>query len=259
MKAKKYLGQHFLRDENIVRKIIDFADIEKEDLVLEIGPGKGALTKYLKNFTPYVVLVEKDKELIPYLKENFTDFLILNEDARYLNLKDILDAARKFFNKDFKKIKVLSNLPYNVGNIILINLLNYFPLLKDLTVMTQKEVFERIVATPKDKKKYGFLSILFQTFFNIKKGFDISPKAFLPPPKVYSTVFKFIPKPLDKNLNFFFKSLENYKKFLTKAFSQRRKKIKNVCPEFPKDYLDKRAEEISLEEYKSIFKKLNNH
>ncbi len=255
MKAKKYLGQHFLKDKNIIRKILEFSDIKSEDLILEIGPGKGALTYYIFNYTNNVILVEKDKDLIPFLKNNFPTALIFNLDACYLNLREVFDKAKKFFQKDFKNIKILSNLPYNVGNIILINLLNFFPLIKDITIMVQKEVAERIIANPKTKK-YGFLSVLFQTFFKIKKGFDVSPKAFIPPPKVYSSVIKLVPKPYEE-VKYFYENIEKYKKFLTKAFSQRRKKIKNVCPFFPKEFLDKRAEEINVENYKKIFKNVS--
>jgi len=255
MKAKKYLGQHFLKDKNIIKKILEFSDINKEDLVLEIGPGKGALTNYIFNYTDNVVLIEKDKDLIPFLKKNFPKALIFNLDACNLNLEKIFSQAKKFFQKDFENIKIISNLPYNVGNIILINLLSFFPLIKDITVMVQKEVAERIAADPKSKK-YGFLSVLLQTFFKIKKGFNVPPKAFFPPPKVYSSVIKLIPKPY-KEVKYFYENIEKYKKFLTKAFSQRRKKLKNVCPFFPKEFLDKRAEEIDVESYKEIFRNLN--
>jgi len=255
MRAKKYLGQHFLKDKNIIKKILEFSDIKQKDLVLEIGPGKGALTNYIFNYTDNVVLVEKDKDLISFLKNNFPQALIFNLDACKLNLEEVLFLAKRFFQKDFENMKIISNLPYNVGNVILINLLNFFPLLKDITVMVQKEVAERILANLKTKK-YGFLSVLFQTFFEIKKGFYVSPKAFTPPPKVYSSVIKLIPKPYEE-VKYFYENIENYKNFLTKAFSQRRKKIKNVCPFFPKEFLDKRAEEIDVESYKEIFKNLN--
>ncbi|SNR66681.1 16S rRNA (adenine(1518)-N(6)/adenine(1519)-N(6))-dimethyltransferase RsmA [Desulfurobacterium atlanticum] len=243
LKLKKYLGQHFLKDRNIIRKIVDSLDIKAGDTVVEIGPGGGALTKELVERKPKrLICVEIDDEMIDYLKETFRD----------CSFVEIVkgDAVKFDFSKCGNRIKVVGNLPYNVSTAIIRNLLDYKSILERAVFMTQKEVAERLIS--RKGKNYGYLPALLQNFFEIKKLFDVSPKVFTPPPKVWSTVFKMIPKDfsLDKE------ELEQFEKFLKKAFSGRRKKLKNTLGiellEIS-DILSLRPEDVSPEEFYRLF------
>jgi len=243
LRLKKYLGQHFLKDRNIIRKIVDFIDIKRDDIVIEIGPGGGALTKELIERKPEkLVCVEIDDEMIDYLKDTF-------RDCSFIEIVKG-DAVKFNFSKCGNMIKVVGNLPYNVSTAIIRNLLNYKNILEVAVFMTQKEVAERLVS--KKGKEYGYLPALLQNFFEIKKLFDVSPKAFTPPPKVWSTVFEMVPKDFSLDR----KELEQFEKFLKKAFSSRRKKLKNTLgakhPEFS-EVLNLRAEDISPEKLYKLF------
>ena len=243
IRLKKRFGQHFLKDKNITGKIADSLDIGEEDVVIEIGPGGGALTKELIKKKPKkLVCVEIDDEMIDYLKDEFKDCG---------SIEIVKGDAVKFdFSKCGSRIKVVGNLPYNVSTAIIRNLLNYKNILETAVFMTQKEVAQRLVS--KKGKEYGYLPALLQNFFEIKKLFDVSPKAFVPPPKVWSTVFKMVPKDfsLDKE------ELEQFEKFLKKAFSSRRKKLKNTLGvELPglSEVLSLRPEDVSPEEFYRLF------
>ena len=176
VRPKKRLGQHFLVDENIAKKIVNALHSDSTDTVIEIGPGMGVLTKYLiKNpkFTTYVI--EIDKESIHYLKEHFP--LLQNNiiENNFLKL-----SLRELFKTP---LNIIGNFPYNIASQIFFKILDYKEMVNQIVCMIQKEVAERIISKP-GSKTYGILSVLLQCYYNIEKLFNVSPSVFIPPPKV---------------------------------------------------------------------------
>ena len=241
MKLKKRFGQHFLRDKGVVRKIVEAAEIKPTDKIVEIGGGSGALTEeILRNSPLQLTVLEIDPQWWKYLSEKFTDARILNEDAVTFDFSSLKE-----------KHKFLGNLPYNVSTAILRNILRHRGIFERGIFMVQKEVADRLTATA--GKNYGYLPALFQLFFEFKKLFNVSPTSFYPPPKVWSTVFLMKPK------NFLMdeEELLEYERFLKKAFSQRRKKLKsNLKIRELGELGDKRAEELPPQELFTLFRNL---
>ena len=184
-RAKRSLGQNFLIDKNILKKIVESGNISKEDNILEIGPGSGNLTEYIIKSKPKnIIVVEKDFELIKILENKF------REDIKIIN-NDVLKLSDSFYNDKFV---IFGNLPYNISTKILSNwCLNKKAEFKKLILMFQKEVADRIIAKV-NTKDYSRITILANWKFNIKKIFDISPECFSPKPKIKSTLLEFIPK-----------------------------------------------------------------
>ena len=252
MKLKKNLGQHLLNNQSILDKIAAMANTET---VIEIGPGTGNLTEYLlKNINiKRLILVEKDPDMIEKLKLRFNDdrLEIYNQDATILSLKD--------FNLT-QKTSVIGNFPYNVGNSIIINLVEQIEHITKIVAMLQKEVVQRFCATPKTKD-YGKLTVLCGTFCTAKKTMDIGPNNFTPPPKVMSSILELIPK--EQNI-----TKEQYQeiiKFCNIGFGNRRKKlipllkqhfdteqISKIIPILPNENV--RIEELSIEKIIEIIK-----
>ena len=213
-KHKKRLGQHFLHDKNIINKIINNLGINAKDTFIEIGPGEGALTTPLLEEVESIILIEKDKDLIPILekKYNHKKIKIVNQDILKCELSDLIK----------KNTRIVGNLPYNISTEIIFRLLPLSKNIKDLHFMLQKEVVDRIVAVP-GTKIYGRLSVMTQVYFTVKKLFDISPNVFIPKPKVDSAYIRLVPK------DYIFDSLEHEQKFkgiVNTVFSARRKMIK---------------------------------
>ena len=254
IKAKKSLGQNFLVDENILKKIVDISEIQDRS-VLEIGPGTGNLTSFiLKNNPKKLFVVEKDKDLVLDLRKKFKDFLvIINED--------ILDIDEKKFSKE--KLIVFGNLPYNISTEILckwiLNLDNDEFWFECLILMFQKEVADRIIANV-NTSNYGRLSILAKWKLDIVRICNIKPSCFFPKPKIESSLLLFKPK---KN---FFK-IDNPKniELVTRSFfNHRRKMIKKPFNQLfnGKSYIQKklklnlnlRPQNLSLDTYYNLIK-----
>ncbi len=215
MQFKKSLGQHFLIDNNIKKKIVDILSVEKKDIVVEIGPGEGALTELIYNNCKKLILVEKDIRLKNYLEQKFPKAKIFINDFLTWNFNELKD------------VKIIGNLPYNVSTQIIFKLLEEKSKWKYGVFMVQKEVAERIMAKT-DTKEYSILSVVCQTFCKVEKKFDVSPECFIPKPKVFSSIIKLIPY----NDN----EIRNFKEFLTftKAlFYGRRKKLINSLKKNP--------------------------
>tara|TARA_B110000881_G_scaffold124975_1_gene109760 strand:+ start:545 stop:1306 length:762 start_codon:yes stop_codon:yes gene_type:complete len=213
-KHKKRLGQHFLHDKNIINKIISNLEINIKDTFIEIGPGEGALTTPLLERVENIILIEKDRDLIPILekKYNHKKVKIVNQDILKCELSNLIK----------KNTRIVGNLPYNISTEIIFKLLPFSKDIKDLHFMLQKEVVDRIVAAP-GTKIYGRLSVMTQVYFTVKKLFDISPNVFTPKPKVDSAYIRLIPK------DYIFDSLMHEQKFrgiVNTVFSARRKMIK---------------------------------
>ena len=216
LKAKKSLGQNFLIDENVLNKIVSLIKIENKS-ILEIGPGTGNLTSYiLKNNPKKLIVIEKDKELIIFLKKKFEEKIeIINEDILKINEK----------NLDKEKLIVFGNLPYNISTEILtkwiLNLKNKIFWFDSLILMFQKEVADRIISNF-NSSKYGRLSVLANWKLDVEKVFDISPNCFYPKPKVESSLLFFRPK----KIFYQFENPRNLEKVTRVFFNQRRKKLK---------------------------------
>ena len=213
-KTKKSLGQHFLTDNNIIAKIIDSIRIEERDRVIEIGPGTGALTRWLVKFHKDVHAIEVDERAIKILKEELPELTIHQNDVLKINWEDLVSKTGKTF--------IVGNLPYYITSPILFSVLESRHLFSEAIFMMQKEVAQRLVAHP-HSKEYGILSVQIQLMSSPRLLFDVSPNSFSPPPKVMSSVIKltFDKPPLSC-------SDQMLKSVVRTAFNQRRKKLSNA-------------------------------
>ena len=255
MKPKKSLSQNFLKDKNILTKIVEYGNLNSDDVVLEIGPGTGNLTQEILEKSPQkVIVVEKDKELANFLKKKFGNSLsVINGN--------ILDYIENF--KFDIPIKVFGNLPYNISTQILISLIKLDSLdkyFKKFIFLFQKEVADRIIAQ-ENSKYYGRLSILTAWKMDGQREFDISPDYFYPKPKVWSSVVTLSPK-----LNYEkIKNLKNFEHITNIFFNKRRKMIRKPMIQLFKNYeeiseklnldLNLRPQNISIDKYLEICKK----
>tara|TARA_S200000501_G_C20808262_1_gene737208 strand:+ start:386 stop:1177 length:792 start_codon:yes stop_codon:yes gene_type:complete len=216
VKPKKSLGQNFLKNYEVIKKIISCGALNEDENIIEVGPGTGNLTEKLILYKPKnFFLVEKDNKLCDLLKEKFNNSItIINEDILNFELNSL----------NCNNLIVFGNLPYNISTQILINwiLYNYnFFKIKRLVLMFQKEVADRILGKV-NEKNYGRLSIIANWKFKIKKEFDIDATAFYPKPKVTSTLLSMVPRD-----NFFeIKNPKNLEKITSIFFNQKRKMIK---------------------------------
>lgn len=215
---KKQFGQNFLISQHYIDKIISAIDAKSGNTLVEIGPGRGALSKKLidKNFNLF--MIDADKDMVEHIKNEFGErqnYTIFNADAVKFDYSQI--------DGDFF---VVGNLPYNVGNLIIKRLLFESPRLKSIVCMLQKEVADRICAAPKGKE-IGFLSILCRYFADVKKICVVPPGAFFPAPKVHSAVIKLDIIP-EKTARIARENWEDFFNFVSLGYSQRRKKLLSV-------------------------------
>jgi len=219
--AKKSLGQNFIVDQNYVRKIIASLDLTQTDTVVEIGPGRGAITENLVESRASVIAIELDRDLVPQLRAQFSDspnFTVIEANATEVDLASLLkDQSSKVQDQ---RAKLVANLPYYISTPILQHLSTQRHLFDSLILMFQKEVVDRITAKPGDSER-GFLTVLVEAAFDVEKLFDVPPNAFRPVPKVTSAVARFTPKPSQ------IKDEEAFRRLVSTAFSQKRKTILN--------------------------------
>lgn len=243
---KKSLGQHFLHDENMCKKIVSQIMPKEGMQLLEVGPGAGAITKYLIEWK-YInyKAIEIDEEKINYLHHTYP-FLI----DKIIH-QDILKAAPPFEGI----FSIIGNFPYNISSPILFKVLEWEPQVQEVIGMFQKEVAQRIASGP-GSKSYGILSVLMQAFFSTEYLFDVHESCFTPPPKVKSGVLRFV----NSNNPF---GIENKRKFIQlvkAAFNQRRKTLRNALrgtlpPEALADVIfEKRAEQLSVADFVALHK-----
>jgi 16S rRNA (adenine1518-N6/adenine1519-N6)-dimethyltransferase len=244
VKAKKYLGQHFLNDENIAKKIADSLSLEGYKNILEIGPGMGVLTKYLLQKDTLIYVIEIDKESVAYLQANY-----LNLAPRIIE-KDFLkyDLNEVFSEEPFA---IIGNFPYNISTQIVFKTLEMRDQIPEFSGMFQKEVAQRICST-EGSKVYGILSVLTQAFYIAEYLFTVPPQVFNPPPKVDSGVLRLTRRKnyhLDCDEKLLFKVVKT-------AFQQRRKTLRNSLKTFNlSDILredvifGKRPEQLSVSEF----------
>lgn len=237
MKAKKSLGQNFLIDNNVINNIISSLDATKDDLIIEIGPGKGALTRLLKNKKALLIAYEIDQELMPILSK-------LEDDKTKIFNKDILDANLQtdLMNYKYNNLYIIGNLPYYITTPIIKHIINQDIRINSMIFMVQDEVANRFTARPKTRD-YGSITLYLKYYFNIEKLFKVGKKSFNPVPKVESAVIKFterLDKPLvDKDIYF---------KLINDAFSQKRKTLKNNLKDYDFNLIKKILEANNLNE-----------
>lgn len=261
--ANKSYGQNFLTDEYIVNSIIDNSSITKEDLVIEIGPGLGTLTKYLIDAAGHTISVELDPKMIEVLTERFSlydNFSLLHNDILKVDLNTLIENTLK--EKNLKRAKVVANLPYYITTPIIMKLLEEKPNLDSITVMVQKEVAERLSAVPGESNT-GAITYTIWYYSEPEIILNVPKESFVPSPKVDSAVLKLnllsSPRVTLKNEEHFFKVIKA-------GFMQKRKTLLNSLSNSnigSKDQLEKmlldlgldpkvRAEALSLENFKGI-------
>ncbi len=251
VRAKKHLGQHFLKDENIAKEIA-FSLSGEYPNILEIGPGMGVLTKYLLQNTALkeIKVVEIDRESVEYLKENFPNLIenIFSEDFLKMDLKTIYSSP----------YAIIGNFPYNISSQILFRVFENRDLVPELVGMFQKEVAERICSKC-GTKVYGILSVLLSAYFDLEYLFTVEATSFIPPPKVQSAVIRMKRNGVEK--------LDcDEKLFITvvkTAFNQRRKMLRQSLKPMGKnmedidpELLTKRAEQLTVEQFVYITNRL---
>lgn len=233
---KHSLGQNFITDEFILEDIATESKICGDDFVLEIGPGNGALTRCLCDRASHVVAIEVDSSLIPLLKDNlkaYKNISIINADFLNYNFDNVLNEFKSFgFNENLNHIKVVANLPYYITSPIIKSLL-LNPYINEMTIMVQKEVAERICASP-SCKDFGVLTLACNYFADTTPLFIVTKDCFFPMPKVDSAVVKFVKHKnfldIHDKRNFHIEDDPSYKKLFSvikASFSERRKKLIN--------------------------------
>ena len=241
---KKSLGQHFLKDENICQKIVAALVQEPFDQLIEVGPGGGALTKYLIKI-PEIQFkaIEIDEEKINYLKSNYPTL------ENKIISQSFLDAEPPFDHS----FTIVGNFPYNISTQILFKILEWKHQVPMVVGMFQKEVAQRIAA-PSGNKVYGVLSVLVQAFYEVKYLFDVHEQCFTPPPKVKSGVIKLY----RKETIFPMKSEKHFFVLVKAAFNQRRKTLRNATRSLFEDTIlqesifSKRAEQLSVQDFSDL-------
>jgi len=241
--ARKRFGQNFLVDAQIVSRIVSTISPKKSDDIIEIGPGKGALTFPLLDHLDKLSVIEIDRDLISFLKLKKQDKLTIYE----------ADALKFDYGLISNNLRIVGNLPYNISSALLFRLLSNKNQIIDMTFMLQKEVVDRIVASH-GSKAYGRISVMMQTFFEVESMFTVPKESFDPQPKIESAILylKTKTKPLTENT----KLLEKIVKI---SFSQRRKTLKNclkstLSQEQTKIDLSQRAEMLSVENFITLMK-----
>ena len=224
IKANKNLGQNFLVSSDAINQIVNSGEIEKDDLIIEIGPGLGTLTKELLEKAKKVICVELDNKMVEILNERFSlydNLEILNQDILKTDLKEIIKKEKN--QNNIKDVKIIANLPYYITTPIIMKLLEEKLDLKSITVMIQKEVAERLIATPGEKNT-GAITYTVYYYAEAKKITEVPNTSFIPEPEVTSEVIRLDirkkPPVETKNTEMMFKIIKN-------AFMQRRKTLLN--------------------------------
>jgi 16S rRNA (adenine1518-N6/adenine1519-N6)-dimethyltransferase len=248
---RRALGQNFLRDENIARKIVGAVSPGPADVILEIGPGEGVLTKYLVPGARTLVVVEKDERMAMALRATFSGGAIEVRHGDFLTTDMAL-----IHDQHGQRIRIVGNIPYNITSPILFHILDNRGYVRDATLMLQKEVAVRIVAVP-PTKEYGILSVFCQLFADVEKLFDVRPAAFYPKPGVTSSLVRLTmrgrPRYALADESFF-------RRMVRSIFGKRRKTLRNclryfmgdIGAELPAGFaeidLQQRPEQLSIEQ-----------
>lgn len=268
IKPRKKMGQSFLIDQNVIRNIASLADINKNDILIEIGAGIGVLTENMAQHAGKLIAVELDYKLVEILKEKLAKY-----DNVAIHSGDILKY--NFYNiprAENQKISVVGNVPYNITSPVLFHLLSFRKIIKKFILMFQKEVVQRLVAAP-GGKEYGVPSVILQMFADVQKMMDVQASCFYPRPKIESSIIKgiFLEKPVVEltDEDFFIRLVRD-------SFAQRRKMMINnlkkskLLANIPEAHIrdvmtsvnidpHRRGETISVEEFGILSNTLTNH
>ncbi len=245
MSKRKAYGQHFLTNKGVAEKITKSVPYLETKRILEVGPGKGFLTRVLLENGFFVVGIEKDLLLIRYLSElDLKNFHLISGDVLNINLIEVV--------KKFKLEGIVSNLPYSISTKFVEKIIREDPGFYFGVLMFQKEVAEKLIA-PAGSRETGPLSIALQYIYDVKRLFLVKPGSFAPPPAVNSEVIK-----LTRIRNIDSEWMNKFLDFLFLLFAKRRKKLRAILKDFPDSFpVDKRAEELSIEEILAIFDYFN--
>lgn len=243
--ARKRFGQHFLTDDGIIDLIVRAIDPRPGEVVVEIGPGLGALTKPLKAFCDPLTVVELDRDLAARLRQQ-GGLRVVESDVLKVDFSALADELGQ-------PLRVVGNLPYNISSPILFHLLGAAHRVVDQHFMLQKEVVDRMAAAP-GSKTYGRLSVMLQWRYDIEALFDVPPESFDPPPKVDSAVVRMVPLPRPPALD-----VARFETLVGVAFSQRRKMLRNTLGKWLDEQgfagqfdLQRRAEEVPVAEFVAL-------
>lgn len=240
--AKKKFGQNFLNDQNILSSIVEHANIDKDTLVIEVGPGLGSLTEHLVKAAGFVLAYEIDKDLLPILDKNFKDcnnLKVINKDILEVDINKDIDE----YKKDFKNVYLVANLPYYITTPIILGLLSKTDKIKRYVMMMQEEVADRICGKPKTKD-YNALSIAIGYRAKAKLELKVPRTVFIPSPNVDSAV---ISLNLYDNPPYKAKNEELFFEFIRLCFNQRRKTLyNNLGTVYKKDFILKMFEDLNI-------------
>ncbi len=259
---KKALGQHFLHDPSYLARIVAAIRPGADDLMVEIGPGLGALTRPLLEKLTHLHVVEFDRDLVPRLRAEFpeTRLTVHEADALKFDFASLLPSpAGGGAGGEDRLLRVVGNLPYNISSPILFHLAEYADQVRDMHFMLQKEVVDRMAAAP-DTPDYGRLSVMLQARFRVMKLFNVPPGAFNPPPKVDSAVVRLAPLAAEAVP---YRDAQRFAEIVARAFGQRRKTLRNTLKGLVEAEVmaglgidpQRRGETLSVEE----FARLANH
>lgn len=220
-RARKRFGQNFLHDQHWIGRIVRSIDAKPEDAIIEIGPGQAALTREIIASAGHETAVEIDRDLAAFLRTQFAPeaLTLIEADALTLDWATVLEG---------KRLRIIGNLPYNISSPLLFALMKGAHRVIDQHFMLQKEVVDRMTAEP-GSKTYGRLSVMLQYRYVMHKLFDVPPGAFVPPPKVTSSIVRMIPRPVESLPEV---DLEVFGEIVAAAFQQRRKTLRNAVSAF---------------------------
>ena len=248
VKPKKHLGQHFLKDENVAKRIVESLDGETDLPVFEVGPGTGVLTKYLIERGVDFYALDVDQESIEYLKANFPVY-----EKRFL-LQDYIK-----YEVSHSRFNVIGNFPYNISSQIFFKIWDDRSRVDEVVCMIQKEVADRICASH-GNKTYGILSVLLKAFYDVEFLFKVPPGVFIPPPKVQSAVIRL----KRNNIEHLSCDESMFKRVVKAGFGKRRKTLRNALKDLnlsdaqrSLEVLDKRAEQLSVSEFVSLTERMS--
>lgn len=256
---KKKFGQNFLKNNGIVKRIVEVSGVDDKSLVIEVGPGAGALTKELASCAAYVIAYEVDTTLEETLNDTLSSFNNIEIKFGDFLDSDILNDISKY---DYESIYFVSNVPYYITTPILMKLMDSKIHFKNIVMMVQKEVGDRFSTTP-GNKEYGSITVLLNYFYNIKREFKVSRKEFIPEPNVDSVIVSFREKEDKLPLKYF----NIFQKLIRDSFQFKRKTLRNNLKNYPLDKvsnvlesygydLNVRAESLSVDIFVSIANEL---
>lgn len=257
-KPRKRFGQNFLVNQEVVAQIMRVILPQKSDHIVEIGPGLGVLTQCLVGRVGYYDAIEIDWDLVHKLK------LVYGEEKSFhLHCADALTFDLHSLLQGTEHLRLIGNLPYNITTPLLFHVMQYAAIVEDMHFMVQREVADRLVASP-GSKTYGRLSVMMQYYAQVEKVFDVAPTSFAPSPKVYSSFIRLIPF---KTLPFAANNQENFATIVQTAFNQRRKTIHNSLKEWVTEQQwqemainpQLRPEQLSLEQFVMISNIIDKH